>query len=103
MKFYLTSQKYANSNPNLTAYEIDQIHKAYLEKLCTVCTVSVWMPLKFKNTRNTGTAKYHSGSIIISDADLLDLQTFKKLLGKPYFIASTNGTRNYPKLVIKDL
>ncbi|MCT7890816.1 MAG: hypothetical protein N4Q15_02920 [Lactobacillus crispatus] len=44
MKFYLTSQKYANSNPNLTAYEIDQISKAYLGKLSNVCTVEVWLP-----------------------------------------------------------
>lgn len=102
MKLYLTSQKYAHSNPNLTAYEIDQISKAYLGKISTVCTVEVWAPSKIKKARYTGTARYHDGSIIITITDMLNLQFFRKMLGKSYFIV-VSMQPDYPKLVIKDL
>nr|DAX91897.1 MAG TPA: hypothetical protein [Caudoviricetes sp.] len=102
MKFYLTSQKYANSNPNLTADEIDQISKAYLGKLSTVCTVEVWLPSKIKKKKCAGAARYHDGSIIITVTDLLNLQFFRKMLGKSYFVV-VSMQPGYPKLVIKDL
>lgn len=102
MKFCLTSQKYAHGNPNLTAYEIDQISKAYLGKLSSVCTVEVWFPSKIKKTRYTGTGMRRGGSIVINIADLSNLQCFRKMLGKSYFMVASMQP-GYPKLVIKDL
>lgn len=102
MKLYLTSQKYAHGNPNLTAYEIDQISKAYLGKLSNVCTVEVWLPSKVKKARHTGAVMYHNGSIIITVTSLPTLQCFRKMLGKSYFMVASMQP-SYPKLVIKDL
>lgn len=102
MKFYLTSQKYANSNPNLTAYEIDQISKAYLGKLSNVCTVEVWLPSKIKKTKYAGDGIYRGGSIVINVADVPTLQFFRKMLGKSFLMVALMQP-DYPKLVIKDL
>lgn len=102
MKFYLTSQKYANSNPNLTANEIDQISKAYLGKLSTVCTVEVWLPSKIKKKKCAGAGICRGGSIVINVADVPTLQCFRKMLGKSYFMVASMQP-SYPKLVIKDL
>ena len=109
MKFYLTSQKYAHGNPNLTAYEIDQISKAYLGKLSTVCTVEVWLPSKIKKARHTGAVMYHNGSIIITVTSLPTLQFLRKMLGKSCFVVISRqpsypklSIPGYPKLVIRD-
>lgn len=102
MKFYLTSQKYAHGNPNLTAYEIDQISKAYLGKLSTVCTVEVWLPSKIKKTKCAGAGICRGGSIVINIADVPTLQSFRKMLGK-YSLMVVFMQPDYPKLVIKDL
>lgn len=102
MKFYLTSQKYANSNPNLTADEIDQISKAYLGKLSNVCTVEVWLPSKIKKTKCAGAGIRRGGSIVINVADVPTLQSFRKMFGK-YFLTVAFMQPDYPKLVIKDL
>ncbi|KWU06473.1 hypothetical protein AEL96_02985 [Lactobacillus crispatus] len=102
MKFYLTSQKYAHSNPNLTAYEIDQISKAYLGKLSTVCTVEVWLPSKIKKTKCAGAGICRGGSIVINIADVPTLQFFRKMLGKSFLMVALMQP-DYPKLVIKDL
>lgn len=102
MKFYLTSQKYAHGNPNLTAYEIDQISKAYLGKLSTVCTVEVWLPSKIKKKKCAGAGICRGGSIVINVADVPTLQSFRKMLGK-YSLMVVFMQPDYPKLVIKDL
>lgn len=102
MKFCLTSQKYAHGNPNLTAYEIDQISKAYLGKLSSVCTIEVWLPSKTKKTKYTGAGIRRGGSIIINVADVPTLQSFRKMFGK-YFLTVALMQPDYPKLVIKDL
>lgn len=102
MKFYLTSQKYAHSNPNLTAYEIDQISKAYLGKLSNVCTVEVWLPSEIKKTKYAGASICRGGSIVINVADVPTLQSFRKMLGK-YSLMVVFMQPDYPKLVIKDL
>lgn len=102
MKLYLTSQKYAHSNPNLTAYEIDQISKAYLGKISTVCTVEVWLPSKIKKKKCAGAGIRRGGSIIINVADVPTLQSFRKMFGK-YFLTVALMQPDYPKLVIKDL
>lgn len=110
MKFYLTSQKYAHGNPNLTAYEIDQISKAYLGKISTVCTVEVWLPSKIKKTKCVGAGICRGGSIVINIAGVPTLQFFRKMLGKSYFMVISRqpsypklSIPGYPKLVIKDL
>lgn len=102
MKFCLTSQKYAHGNPNLTAYEIDQISKAYLGKLSSVCTIEVWLPSKAKKTKYTGAGICRGGSIVINIADVPTLQCFRKMLGK-YSLMVVFMQPEYPKLVIKDL
>ena len=102
MKFCLTSQKYAHGNPNLTAYEIDQISKAYLGKISTVCTVEVWLPSKIKKKKCAGAGICRGGSIVINVADVPTLQFFRKMLGKSYFMVALMQP-DYPKLVIKDL
>lgn len=102
MKFCLTSQKYAHGNPNLTAYEIDQISKAYLGKLSTVCTVEVWLPSKIKKKKCAGAGICRGGSIVINVADVPTLQSFRKMLGK-YSLMVVFMQPDYPKLVIKDL
>lgn len=102
MKFCLTSQKYAHGNPNLTAYEIDQISKAYLGKLSSVCTIEVWLPSKTKKTKYTGAARCHDGSIMISDTELLRPHMLRKLLGKPFDVI-VEANEDYPKVVVKDL
>lgn len=102
MKFYLTSQKYAHGNPNLTAYEIDQISKAYLGKLSTVCTVEVWLPSKIKKTKCAGAGICRGGSIVINIADVPTLQFFRKMLGKSFLMVALMQP-DYPRLVIKDL
>lgn len=102
MKLYLTSQKYAHSNPNLTAYEIDQISKAYLRKISTVCTVEVWLPSKIKKKKCAGAGICRGGSIVINVADVPTLQFFRKMLGKSFLMVALMQP-DYPKLVIKDL
>ena len=101
MKFYLTSQKYANSNLSLSNIQIDQISKAYLPKLRSVCTVTVWMPSpsKIKNSRYTGVARCHDGSIMISDTELLRPHMLRKLLGKPFDVI-VEANEDYPKVVV---
>lgn len=104
MKYYLTSQKYAHCNPNLTADEIDQIDKAYLGKLRTVCSIEVWLPVEIKKPkRYTGAVMRRGGSIIVDIPDLLNWAFFKKAIGVPALMV-TSMKPNYPKLVIiKDL
>ena len=102
MKFCLTSQKYAHGNPNLTAYEIDQISKAYLGKLSSICTIEVWLPSKIKKTKCAGAGICRGGSIVINVADVLTLQSFRKMFGK-YSLMVVFMQPDYPKLVIKDL
>lgn len=104
MKFYLTSQKYANGSIKLSGDQIDQIAKTYLPKLQGICTVAVWMssPSKIKNSRYTEVAESHDGSIMISGTELLRPHMLRKLLGKP-FDAIADANEDYLKIVVKDL